>query len=179
MRVRTCFRRIGAPLLLLLLGAVLAGCDRPATRHRITAPDFGLADISGSRFFLSQHRGRVVVCTFWSTACIPCRKELQELATGPYARSDSEEVILAAVCTDPGDEGAVRRLTAEWEGHLKILLDRDGEVTRRYGVKSVPTTLLIDREGKIAFRHVGYSEMSLPLLYRMIDTLTNASETAQ
>lgn len=118
------------------------------------APDFELLDLEGLPFRLADQQGKVIVLNFWATWCPPCRAEIP----GFIRLQDEfreEGVLFVGVALD--EEGAeVVGPYAEQRGiNYPIVLDR-GTVARAYNsAHVVPTTLLIDRQGMIRFRHEG------------------------
>jgi thiol-disulfide isomerase/thioredoxin len=118
-------------------------------------PDVHFQDASGKSLGLSDFRGKVVVLNLWATWCIPCRKEmptldrLQEQLGGPKF-----EVVPLSI--DRAGRKAVDPFFREvGVAHLAKYLDTGGEAAGRLGVLGLPTTLLIDPEGRELGRLVG------------------------
>ncbi|GAA5001489.1 hypothetical protein GCM10025793_05720 [Lysobacter lycopersici] len=116
-------------------------------------------DRNGDPVDLGQLRGKVVVVTFWASWCGYCRKELPALnamqsATGPdYFR------VVAVNVQDGNDEyRAIVRKMRDYT--LTFTRDRSGGIAESYGVKSYPNLWIIDPEGRVAARHIGYGEDS-------------------
>ena len=118
------------------------------------APDFTLTTLDGKNMPLSSLRGKPVIVNFWATWCPPCRAEMPELEKlwQDYHRGD---VMLLGV--DQGESpGAVERFAREVVGvTFPLLLDPRLEVATRYGVRALPTTFFIDRQGRIQDIKVG------------------------
>jgi peroxiredoxin len=118
------------------------------------APDFALPDVQGGNLRLSEYRGQVVVISFWSSRCSSCAAQLAELSAlqGTYGPAGlvtlavSIDSDLARARAFAGDLARSRKST------LPMLLDADRAVGRSYGIDRLPTTVLIDRAGRI--RHV-------------------------
>jgi peroxiredoxin len=114
------------------------------------APDFALHAVTGGNVRLSEHRGDVVVLTFWGSRCTPCRSQLASLdrSFATY-RSAGLQVYGIGVDDDPNRalEFAHRQSVA-----FALLLDPEKGVSRSYQVDNLPMTLLIDRGGVV--RHV-------------------------
>ena len=115
-----------------------------------TAPDYSLPATSGETDSLQQHRGRPVYLLFWATWCDICTVELEamaELTDLPEAR---DVVFRTIAMNDLRDiERHRRRAGIPWEAELPILLDADSRAARAYRIDAVPTSILIDGEGKI------------------------------
>jgi peroxiredoxin len=129
----------------------------PATHSASTqkaAPDFTLKDADGKDVKLSDYRGKVVLLNFWATWCGPCQLEIPWFVDfEKQLKSQGLEVI--GVSMDEEGWAAVKPYIAAHNLNYRILLGNDS-VTQLYGgVDSLPTTFLIDRQGRIAKVHVG------------------------
>ncbi len=117
------------------------------------APDFSLSDPSGETVHLRDLRGRVVVVDFWATWCPPCRELM------PHIQKMHEELAangLTVLGLDVGEDAATVTKFAEKRSYtFRLLLDAEPQVTSRYFVQGYPTTFVIDRAGRIAFRDMG------------------------
>ena len=123
--------------------------------NRKPAPDFTLTDSNGSKVKLSDYRGKVVLLNFWATWCGPCVVEIpwfQEFEQ--QFKSRGLEVV--GVSMDDDGWSAVKPYIAEHKLNYRILLG-DDSVSQLYGgLEALPTTFIIDRDGKIAYPpHVG------------------------
>ena len=114
-----------------------------------SAPDFSLDAVDGTTVQLSEERGNPVVLYFWATWCTPCIEELAGLAT-----SDRDDfVILSIAVREPPDE--IAAFISAQSIEISPLLDLDGRVSDLYGVRGLPTSLFVDRDGMIISRQVG------------------------
>jgi peroxiredoxin len=118
------------------------------------APDFELPELAGGTFKLSDHVGReIVVLNFFATWCGPCREEMPELARF-HERNGSRHVTLLLI-----DAEEKRELVASFveRGNLSltIALDEPGKVVQAYGAASLPTTVVIGVDGRIALYETG------------------------
>lgn len=127
------------------------------------APAFQLARLDGGTGSLDDYRGRVVLLNFWATWCPPCVEEMPALQR-LQERLEPEGLSVVGLNVDaPMGQldraarrgGNVRRFVSEHGLGFDILLDPEGETLQRYGVTGLPTTLLIDREGRVVSRTVG------------------------
>jgi peroxiredoxin len=154
-------------LVLLVALAVLAACSSSkcssdavhasakAQADRKPAPDFTLTDSSGAKVRLADYRGKVVLLNFWATWCGPCQIEIpwfQEFEQ--QNKSKGFEVL--GVSMDEDGWSVIKPYIAEHKLNYRILLG-DDSVSQLYGgLDALPTTFIIDRDGKFAFSpHVG------------------------
>jgi len=116
------------------------------------APDFSLKTISGDTATLSDYAGRVVLINYWATWCLPCRAEMPLLQQ--YAERYGDDLVVLAINNgEPADE--VEAFIRELDLTLPVLLDPEETVTQLYRIRGFPTTLFIDRDGKIRYQHIG------------------------
>jgi peroxiredoxin len=125
-----------------------------AHQDRKLAPDFTLKDAEGTAVKLSDYRGKVVLLNFWATWCGPCALEI------PWFKEfeqqyKSQGFDVLGVSMDEDGWKAVKPYLAEHKLNYRVVLG-DDSVTQLYGgVDSLPTTFIVDRDGKVAYVHVG------------------------
>lgn len=140
-----------------LFGLQVFGRSRSAQylkpENRTLAPDFVLSEASGHPVRLSDLRGKVVLLNFWATWCAPCRLEIPWFVEFQKTYRDQDFTILG-VSLDEDDWSAVRPYIQTRNVNYTVVTGND-EVARLYGADSLPTTLLIDRSGRVVARHVG------------------------
>jgi len=150
----------------LLVAALAAACNssKPVKAaglkdDRKPAPDFALKDSDGKTVRLSDYRGKVVMVNFWATWCGPCKIEIPWFMDFQRKNRDKGFAIIGISMDDDGWD-AVKPFVNELGINYRIVLGNDS-VTQAYGgVEALPTTFLIDREGKIAAVHVGLAAKS-------------------
>ncbi len=154
-------------LIFCILSGIAFGCKNTAGGLRIgdTVKDFRLMNLNHERFYLNQHKGKTVVLIFWATWCKICKEEMMFLSS-LSALYDSDELLLAAVCTDPENMDDVKEVQTRFGITLPILLDQKSTVANRYQVTEWPTTIIIDSSQRISYIKQGYS----PLIGRQIKT---------
>ena len=118
------------------------------------APDFALKSASGENLRLSEYRGDVVMINFWATWCGPCRQEMP-LLDELYTRYQRVGFNLLGVNIDDDSAGALR-MVEELGVNFPVLFDSRKEVSKLYEVEAMPTTVLLDREGRVRHVHHGY-----------------------
>ncbi|SRR5579875_1600514 len=129
-----------------------------AAKDRKPAPEFTLTDASGQYIKLSDYRGKVVLLNFWATWCGPCALEIPwfEQFEQQY-KSKGFEVV--GISMDEDGWKAVKPYIAEHKVNYRVLLGNDSVAALYGGVDSLPTTFIIDREGRIAFTpHIGLAD---------------------
>ena len=136
---------------------------------RKQAPSFGLKDLNGEEVKLKDHRGKIVFLNFWATWCLPCLKEIESMKE-LYTEFKDRGFIILAVDYKDGTE-KVRAFQEEFKLNFPVLLDSDGSVASRYGVRLLPTTYLIDREGYFIGGAIGSRDWASKEAFELINHL--------
>ena len=118
------------------------------------APNFNLAVKDGGTISLADFQGQVVMVNFWATWCAPCREEMPHLEA-LYQRYSDLGFTLLGINVEEDSSGADKFLE-ETPVSFPILFDPDSEVSELYDVIAMPSTVLVDRSGKMRFIHHGY-----------------------
>jgi cytochrome c biogenesis protein CcmG/thiol:disulfide interchange protein DsbE len=140
--------------LLIFLGVA---CTAHAIDVSTPAPEFDLPGQDGS-IKLSAQKGKVVYLDYWASWCGPCRQSfpwMNEMQT----RYADQGLQIIAVNLDAKIDDA-KRFLAESSANFIIAYDPKGETPRLYGVKGMPTSILIGRDGKVLAQHVGFNQGS-------------------
>ena len=159
------FRRVVARLaasclLLFVLPVSLAADMAPQPRPGELPPDELGRSLKGEPVTVSAHKGKVVIVTFWAPWCGPCRRELPVLGKLQKAVGrDQLEVIAINYKEERRQLNAVIRANKDVD--LTYVHDASGRISDRYGVTALPNMFIIDREGRVAHVHRGYSQESL------------------
>ena len=125
----------------------------PASR-RDPAPGFALPDMDGGTATLADYSGRILLLNFWATWCLPCRAEMPWFVDF-QTRFEDDGFAVLGVSVDEG-RGIVGRFLERSPVNYRIALADTVERLAPFGPKNVlPTTWLIDRQGRIAAEHVG------------------------
>jgi peroxiredoxin len=121
---------------------------------RRPAPDFALKDADGKTVHLSDYKGKVVLLDFWATWCGPCRIEIPWFEELERTRKDKGLAVLGVSMDDNGWED-VKPFLAQMKVNYRVVIGNDATASAYGGVDSLPTTFLIDKQGKIAAIHIG------------------------
>jgi thiol-disulfide isomerase/thioredoxin len=136
-----------------------------AARQPLEPVAFELEDLDGTVHSLSDHLGKVVFLNFWATWCGPCRFEMPSMERLHEELNEEGLVILAVDLQESKEQ--VSRFADELDLTFTILMDKTGTVGAQYGARSIPTTYLIDREGKIFARAIGAREWDTPQMINL------------
>jgi len=131
-----------------------ANAQMRPSNERHAAPDFTLMDVTGKPVKLSDFKGKVVVLNFWATWCGPCKVEIPWFIEFEQKFKDQGLVVLG-VSMDEDGWPTVKPYLEQAKVNYRVVIgsDRVGEMYG--GVESLPTTFMIDKEGKIAKTHIG------------------------
>ena len=145
--------RFARTLIPTLLFALIAGTSN-ATGPAPAAPDFSLPARNGGEVRLSELRGQVVMINFWATWCGPCRQEMP-LLQQIHAKYEPLGFTMLGINVEP-DSVAAQNWLKGMPVTFPILFDRKSEVSSSFGVEAMPSSVLIDREGRVRHVHRGY-----------------------
>ena len=139
------------------------GCSRTTSvkaasvkpdKDRKPAPEFSLKDADGKVVHIADYKGKVVLLDFWATWCGPCKIEIPWFIEMQRKNKDRGFEVLGVAMDDEGWE-VVKPFTEKMGMNYRIVIGSDAMATLYGGVEALPTTFLIDREGRIAIVHVG------------------------
>lgn len=147
----------------LVAGALIIGgaaCGRAEEAPRKVAPAFALAGVRGEMVQLSDYRGRVVILDFWATWCPPCREEIPHFIA-LQERYSEQGVTIIGVSVDQGGPQTVAAFAETLQINYPLAM-ADNDILQAYGgIRGIPTTFVIDRQGRIVKKYVGYQDPSV------------------
>jgi peroxiredoxin len=133
------------------------------------APDFALPDLDGQQHRLSDYHGQVLIINFWATWCPPCRAEMPSMQRA-WEKLQQEDIVMLGI--DVGeDEETIFVFTANYPVEFPLLMDRDSKVIEEWPVRGLPTTFVVDPEGRIVYRAIGGRKWDDPELMAAIRAL--------
>ncbi len=143
----------------------------------LEAPAFTTRDAAGNPVDSTSFRGRLVVLNFWATWCPPCRLEMPAMER-LYREFRGKGLEVVAVNFMESAE-RVRAFAEEQNLTYPMLLDGRADIAERYGVRRLPVTMLIGREGELLARSVGYKEWYKDDMRALVAALLGEGQVAQ
>jgi len=141
--------------------------NQPSNSH-----DFTLPLLSGGNATLSSFRGNVVILNFWATWCPPCRAEMPSMEA-LYVRYKDQGLEMLAVNLRENPD-TVQQFIQSNGYTFPILMDRTGRTGSLYGVQAIPTTFILDRQGRMIGRLVGSIYWDTPEVFAAFEALLNS-----
>ena len=181
-------RAVAWLFLLILAAAGSAAEDKPAELERVRlgefipaspplpAPAVSFVDLTGNTVNLSEFTGKIVLVNLWATWCEPCLREMPSLARMQLRLGD--KITVVAVSEDRGGTKTVEPFIDKLElKSIKTYLDPKSTAERAFKVQGLPTSFLIDRQGRILGRVEGAAEWDSPELLDILKSFLGDEET--
>jgi cytochrome c biogenesis protein CcmG, thiol:disulfide interchange protein DsbE len=121
----------------------------PAPQKGFLAPEFSLPTLEGQTYSLVEQRGGPVLINMWASWCPPCRAEMPAMQRVYDEFASQGFTILAVNTTYQDDLNSAAAFIDELELTFPILLDLDGQVSRQYQIRAMPTSFFVDSQGII------------------------------
>jgi len=133
-----------------------------ASLHAQELPETLIKDVNtGKKIAFNQtfEKGKVTVISFWATWCVPCKKEIKNISLKlPEWKKEADFNYMTVSIDEARAEGLVRTYAISQGWSFPYLIDANSDLKRSLNFQSVPFTIIIDKNGKIAFSHAGYEE---------------------
>ncbi len=131
-------------------------------------PNYLGRDNDGNDVNLEEHKGKIVVISFWASWCSPCLKELPILEN-IQNKIGTEKIKVVAINFQEG-----RKQYRKIKKHLSALKltlthDKRGKIGERFGVEAIPNLFIVGKDGKIIFHNVGYNESSIDKIVKVLN----------
>lgn len=117
------------------------------------APPFSAQALDGSNITLKSLKGKAIILNFWATWCIPCKIEIPLLEKTYLEHKNNGLVVLGANYRQPAP--IIKRFVSKNPISFPILLDEEGELSKKYAVFALPATYFIDKKGNYLGSHTG------------------------
>lgn len=142
--------------------------------HETKPVEINLKDMNGNLVSISGFRGKIVFVNFWTTWCPPCRLEMPSMEKLHKRLKDKDFVMVAIDLQESASR--VKKFFKDFKLTFLALLDREGEVGTRLRVRNIPTTYILDKEGKIIGKAVGPREWDTKDSIRLFEYLADSGE---
>jgi peroxiredoxin len=142
-------------VVILIAGLCCAGAAW-AELMKGEAPNFTLKSLKGDNLKLSEHRGEVIMLSFWATWCDKC-KEGMPVLNDIYLKYRDKGFTVFSINTDK-ERAKVNKWLRGMNVAFPILLDEAHDVSKKYEVESMPMTYILDRDGHLRYMHDGFPE---------------------
>lgn len=121
------------------------------------ASNFKLKTLKGYEFTLSQLRGKKVLLNFWTTWCPPCQEEMPQIEEyyKEYGKQHNMEVVAINITDQDSGIDVIKEFAEYYHLTFPIALDEKGEVSKKYGIVTIPTSFVIDEKGNITKEIIG------------------------
>jgi peroxiredoxin len=154
------------PMMLLGAVAVIYMIGSPSTQAKYStspamktaAPQFTLSDLEGRPVSLSKYRGKVVILDFWATWCPPCRREIPDFVSLQNQYASRGLQIIGIGLDQPNN---VTLFVQQYGINYPVVIGDDAISNLYGGVSGIPTTFIIDRQGNIINKFVGFTNKTI------------------
>lgn len=133
---------------------------RAASKTAKEAPSWELKDVSGKTVKSSEFDGKVVILDFWATWCPPCRKEIPGFIE-LQKQYGKQGLMVVGISLDQEGPEVVEKFMKSYRINYPVVMGTTEIVEAFGGIEGIPTTFVIDRQGKIQSKHVGYVDKSV------------------
>lgn len=139
---------------LLLLGLLVCSTQIKALELGQVAPDFTLKNLQGTNLNLTEQRGQIIVVNFWASWCGPCRKEMPVLQSLHDKYNDLGVSVWGVNVEQENQAG--RDFLRGLDLTFPIFFDASNNISASYQVEAMPTTVIVDRNGKVRYVFQGF-----------------------
>jgi thiol-disulfide isomerase/thioredoxin len=144
---------------IICLGAPPA-LAQEASPPRTAAPEWKLTDLNGKLVKLSDFRGKVLILDFWATWCAACRIEIPQFVELQKRYGNKGLTVIGVSLDEQGPE-VVKKFAKRFGVNYPIVIGNEKVAEAYGGIEGIPTTFVIDREGRIVGSHIGYNDKAI------------------
>ncbi len=141
---------------------------RVGQSNAVAAPDFVLTDLTGRTISLSDYRGKVLFLNFWATWCPPCRAEIPDFIEA-YKENKDKGFEILGISVDTKGKDVVASFVEKYKINYPVVLEsrsKTQQLIEDYQPgQFIPTTIIIDKQGRIRQKHVGQMDKKTLLQY--------------
>ena len=163
-------------IILTLVFQLALPCNSLAEKTGEMAPEFSLDDIHGKPHSLSDYRGSIVILNFWATWCPECVTEMPSL-NALYEKYRGMGLVVLGIAADRKKDTVVDLLKKTPVSYPLLLDTKGGVFIRQYIVIGLPTTVIIDRSGRVAEKIVGRTDFGSASFGRKLQDLQDKGRT--
>lgn len=166
-------------VVLVSLSVLLSSCrDIDRISPGDIAKDFRLDTLTHKRFYLNQHKNKVVVLVFWTTWCTVCKAELVDLKLLTDMPA-GENLVVAGICSDPENINGIKQIANDLNIDYPMLRDEGQIVTNGYRIACFPTTVIINQKGIVSFVREGYNSAIATQVKTKVASLLASDESVK
>ncbi len=155
-------KKVWAITISLLVAVSILSCNKKSDylgAGELSAPNFRLKAADGSTLELADYKGKVIILDFWATWCPPCRREIPGFVQ-LYQRYRHRGLVVIGVSLDQYGWRAVKPFIQSYRVSYPVVLGNQRVADLYGGIQTIPTTFIIDRNGNIVDKVVGYHSKS-------------------
>jgi peroxiredoxin len=134
------------------------------------APDFFLKDLNCKKVGIKQFNGKIIFLNFWATWCSPCREEMPGLEV-LHQKFKEKNFVLLTISVDYAGLKSAQEFMDKHRYTFPVLLDLKSETLDLFNVKGIPTTIIIDRKGRMIGRAIGPRDWKSTEVFSLINLL--------
>jgi thiol-disulfide isomerase/thioredoxin len=157
MTTRAIVASLAVLLFLVALVAAKAVAAQESEAKKTTAPGWELNDLDGKQVKLSDFKRKVVILNFWATWCAPCRVEIPGFLELQKKYGDKGLAVIGVSVDEQGPE-VVKEFVKQFQMTYPVVVGNEKIIEAYGGIDGIPTTFVIDREGRIIGKHIGYED---------------------
>jgi thiol-disulfide isomerase/thioredoxin len=157
------FPSVRAGVVCVVVGSFSTATTLPADDSETAvapAPQWELTNVEGKLVKLSDFHGKVVILDFWATWCVPCRVEIPHFIELQKQYGNKGLTIIGVSLDEQGPE-VVKKFVKRLGVNYPIVIGNEKVVEAYGGIYAIPTTFVIDRQGRIVSRHIGYDDKAV------------------